>query len=90
MQSKGIVFDHLIALAKPGASFFGAALLHDGVRRNWFARQVMARNNRHGIFSNTHDSLEALQSVVSGRLADVTVEVVGCVGIFSGGVRPTG
>jgi hypothetical protein len=82
--SKAVAFDHLIALANPGASIFGATLLHDGVQRNWFARQVMSRNNAHGIFSNTGDSLEGLRLVLSERLSDPSVEVVGCVAIFAG------
>lgn len=84
IRSKAVVFDHLIALANPDAWVFGATLLHDGVHRNWFARQVMARNNAHGIFSNTGDSLEGLRSVLSDRLSESSVEVVGCVGIFAG------
>jgi ubiquinone/menaquinone biosynthesis C-methylase UbiE len=40
------------AVTKPGGVVFGATLLQEGVPRSWFARQVMARNNRHGIFSN--------------------------------------
>jgi hypothetical protein len=59
-------------------------LLHDGVDRNAFARQVMKRNNAHGIFSNTDDSLDGLRSVLSERLSEPTVEVVGCVALFAG------
>jgi hypothetical protein len=89
IRSKSVAIDHLMALANPGASVFGATLLHDGVARNWFARAVMDRNNRHGIFSNTGDSLDGLRSALSDRLVDTTVEVVGCVGIFSGTVGTT-
>ena len=84
ISAKAVVFDHLIALANPGASIFGATLLHDGVHRNWFARQVMSRNNAHGIFSNTGDSLDGLRSVLSDRLSEISLEVVGCVAIFAG------
>jgi 2-polyprenyl-3-methyl-5-hydroxy-6-metoxy-1,4-benzoquinol methylase len=84
MESKAVAVDHLLALANPGASVFGATLLHDGVDRNWLARKVMARNNAHGIFSNTEDSLDALRTVLSARLSSVSVETVGCVGIFAG------
>ena len=84
ISSKAVAFDHLIALANPGASIFGATLLHDGVHRNWFARQVMSRNNAHGIFSNTGDSLDGLRSVLSDRLSEISLEVVGCVAIFAG------
>ena len=33
MESKAVAIDHLTALANPGASVFGATLLHDGVHR---------------------------------------------------------
>ncbi len=86
MASKAVALDHLIALANPGATVFGATLLHDGVPRNWFARTVMARNNAHGIFSNAADSLDGLRSALSDRLSGSSVEVAGCVGLFAGTV----
>ena len=86
MRSKAVAIDHLTALANPGASVFGATLLHGGVHRNWLARQVMARNNAHGIFSNTNDDLDGLRSVLTERLSDVSLTTVGCVGVFAGRV----
>lgn len=86
MAAKAQAFVHLKALTNPGARVFGATLLHDGVHRTWFARRVMERNNRHGVFSNEGDSLEALQRVLSEHLEEPELEVVGCVGIFSGRV----
>jgi hypothetical protein len=85
--SKSVAFDHLSALATPGAWIFGATLLQEGVHRNWFARKVMDRNNSQGIFSNVDDSLDGLRSAISDRLSDASVEVVGCVGIFAGKVQ---
>jgi SAM-dependent methyltransferase len=87
IRSKGVVFEHLAALVNPGGVIFGATLLHDGVPRNWMARQVMARNNRHGIFSNADDDLDGLRAVLNDHLSDVEVDVVGCVGVFSGCVE---
>jgi 2-polyprenyl-3-methyl-5-hydroxy-6-metoxy-1,4-benzoquinol methylase len=84
--SKGAAFDNVKALINPGGVVFGATLLHDGVQRNWLARRVMERNNNHGIFSNRTDSLDGLRSMLSLHLIDPTVEVVGCVGIFTGRV----
>ena len=86
IREKAVVFEHLQVLANPGAIVFGATLLHDGVRRNWMARQVMARNNRHGIFSNADDDLVGLEWALAQHLTDAEVEVVGCVGLFSGRV----
>ena len=86
IRSKGVVLANLAPLCEPGATVFGATLLSGGVRRNWFARQVMARNNRVGIFSNEHDDLDGLQTMLGEHLTDVRVDVVGCVGVFSGRV----
>jgi hypothetical protein len=65
LSEKSVVFENLLALANPGATVFGATLLHDGVTRNWYARQVMSFNNRRGIFSNTDDDLVGLESLLS-------------------------
>ena len=86
MAAKGVVFGHLRRVMSPGGVVFGATLLHDGVERNWFARTVMDRNNKHGIFANLDDSLDGLRSVLAEHLTDSVVDVVGCVGIFAGWV----
>ena len=44
----------------------------------------MTRNNAHGVFSNATDSLSGLRVMLETQLTEVTVEVVGCVGIFAG------
>lgn len=87
MRAKGVVFEHLTALVNPGALVFGATLLHDGVPRNWLARQVMKRNNAHGIFSNAQDDLDGLRDVLAQHLDQPKLDVVGCVGVFSGRAR---
>lgn len=84
IRSKAVVFQHLKAATNPGAVIFGATLLHGGVRRNWLARKVMDRNNAHGIFTNSQDDLEGLRWALSQHVSDPTVEVVGCVAVFSG------
>lgn len=86
IATKSVVFEHLKALMNPGSVVFGATLLHEGVQRNWLARRVMDRNNKHGIFANAEDSLHGLRSALSQHLTESTVDVVGCVGIFSGSV----
>jgi hypothetical protein len=84
--SKAVIFEHLKALTKPGAVIFGATLLHEGVPRNWLARKVMDRNNENGIFSNVNDSLDGLEMALSEHLTASSVNVVGCVAIFSGSI----
>ncbi len=84
ISTKGAAFEHVKALMNPGGVVFGATLLHDGVQRNWLARRVMDRNNAHGIFCNSNDSLDGLRTMLSQHFIDSSVEVVGCVGIFTG------
>jgi hypothetical protein len=84
IESKAVVFEHLAPLVNAGGTVFGATLLHDGVDRNWLARQVMDRNNRHGIFSNADDDLDGLRRVLSQHLSEPSIDVVGCVALFAG------
>lgn len=88
MVDKAVVFDHLTAVLEPDAVVFGATLLSGGVHRNWYARSVMAFNNRRGIFSNEADGLDSLTHELAVRFDDVEVKVVGCVGVFSARARP--
>lgn len=84
MEEKAAVFDHLKSLMNPGAVLFGATLLQGGVRRNFWARRLMACYNRSGVFSNEHDSVEGLTRELARRLGEVRVEVEGCAALFSG------
>ena len=62
---------------------FGTTLLHEGVHRNPVAKQLMAFNNRKGVFSNEEDSLEGLTRALNQRFAEISVEVVGCEALFA-------
>jgi len=86
IESKSVAIDHLTALMNPNAVLFGSTLLQGGVRRNWFARRLMAAYNKRGIFSNQRDDLDALRRALGTRLRDVSVEVVGCAALFAGRV----
>jgi Methyltransferase domain len=85
IRTKGsTVLGHVKTVTNPGATVFGATLLHAGVERNWFARRVMDRNNDHGIFSNADDDLDGLRWVLDQHLNGSSVEIVGCVALFAG------
>lgn len=90
MADKTVVFDHVASVLNPGGVVFGATLLQGGVRRNWYARSVMAFNNRRGIFSNIDDSLDSLTNALAARFDHVKVEVIGCVATFAATRRPGG
>jgi SAM-dependent methyltransferase len=86
MEEKAIAFDHLKTLMNPNGVIFGSALLQGGVQRNWFAQRLMDVYNKKGIFSNQQDSLESLQRALHQRFKRVSIEVIGCVALFSGRV----
>ena len=83
IDSKSVVFDHLRELMRPNAVVFGSTLLQGGVSRNWFAQRLMEVYNAKGIFSNRNDDLLGLTKALRLRFKEVSVEVVGCVAIFS-------
>lgn len=86
IESKAVIFDHLKALMNPNAVLFGTTLLQGGVPRSWLAKRLMAVYNKKGIFSNAQDNLDSLNSALTQRFRDVSVEVVGCGALFSGRV----
>ena len=86
IDSKGIVFDHVAAYLNPGGVVFGSTLLQGGVQRSGLARRLMAFYNKKGIFCNTADDLDGLQTALADRFATYHVTVVGCGALFWGRV----
>lgn len=80
---KGRIFDHAKSVMAPGAVLFGATILSQGIAAGWMARRLMNLYVRKGIFSNQHDSAEALRQALEARFAQVEIEVKGCMALFS-------
>lgn len=87
MASKSVAFDHLAALAKPGATVFGSTLVQHDVPRGFLARKLMAFYNSKGIFSNAQDTHAGLREQLEARFDDIQTKVVGCGVLFAGRVR---
>jgi hypothetical protein len=83
MASKGVALDNLRPLMNPGAVIFGSTLLQGGVRRSRAARHLMDFYNRRGVFSNEGDDVEGLARELGRRFRNVTLDIVGCVALFS-------
>ena len=86
IESKSCALDHLKTLMNPNAVLFGSTILGRGVKCNWFVQQLMTIYNQKGIFSNKQDDLKGLERELKRRFKDVSVEIVGCVALFSGRV----
>lgn len=84
IESKSVAFDHLKALMNPGAVLFGSTLLQGGVARSWFAKRLMDFYNGKRIFSNEQDDIDGLKRALCQRFRSVSVEIMGCVALFSG------
>jgi 2-polyprenyl-3-methyl-5-hydroxy-6-metoxy-1,4-benzoquinol methylase len=80
----GTVLDNLTPQLAPGGVLFGSTILGRGVRHNGIGRLLMSAYNRKGIFSNANDDADGLRRALDGRLADVVVDVIGTVALFSG------
>ena len=81
---KATVFDHLKPVMNSGATIFGSTILQGELPRGWIAKKLMALYNKKGIFSNTEDNFEGLEIALNQRFENVTLNVVGCVALFSG------
>jgi len=88
MHEKAQVLDHLLPHLNPGGVIFGSTLLSAGVSRNLVARRLMAVYNHKGIFCNSEDSLDNLQSALSERFAESHVEPIGSAALFWGRSAP--
>ena len=84
METKSSVFLHLKTVLNPGGVIFGSTLLHDSRHNNWLAQTLMTAYNAKKIFSNKADELEGLQQSLHQHFSESTVEVRGCVALFSG------
>lgn len=86
IYTKAGVFEHLKARLNPGGVIFGATLLQEGVHHTWASRRLMALYNSKGVFTNAHDDIQGLNKVLGASLSSITVEIVGCAALFSGGM----
>jgi len=84
MPDKAKVFANLKPCLKGDGVLFGATILGDAAAHNGFGRKLMDVYNNKGIFGNRSDTVEGLRSALAAHFADVHIEVVGKVALFSG------
>lgn len=84
IEEKAVAFDHLLPHLAEGGVIFGSTLLHSGVRKNRFARKLMAFYNSKGIFHNEQDDLAGLETALKRRFKRYEIEVHGCAVWFRG------
>lgn len=82
MAEKAAVFDHLMPVLSETATVFGATILQGDAPRSRASQMLMDTYNRKGIFSNTHDTFDELESELRKRFDRVRLERHGAVGTF--------
>ena len=82
MLNKGIVFKNIKTLLKDHGVIFGTTILGKGGSQNLFARQLIRTYNAKGIFGNTDDSREDLETILQENFHSYDIRVVGCVAFF--------
>lgn len=84
LLSKGIVLKNLKPFLNNGGIVFGTTILGENVTQNLIAQKMSSVLNSKGIFSNTNDKLEDLETIFKENFRDYSIEVVGCVAFFFG------
>ncbi|MEQ1576127.1 MAG: class I SAM-dependent methyltransferase [Hyphomicrobium sp.] len=87
MAEKAVVFDHLLPVLSPRGKVFGATIVQGDAPRSKPAQALMSYYNQKGIFSNTHDTAQGLDSELRKRFANVRVQLRGSVAIFEAQAR---
>ncbi len=83
MKEKGIVFDNAKQVLNPGGVVFGCTILNKDVQKGWSAKFMMKMTNENKAFSNLEDGLDELKEELSNRFETVTIDMIGCMALFS-------
>jgi len=67
----------------PSGVLFGASILGDTGRHTWLARNMLRANNRRGTFDNLDDTEDGLRQILEASFAQVEVETVGSMAVFT-------
>lgn len=84
LSYKARCIDHLSALLVDEGVFFGSTILSSGVPLGGAAKSLMGAYNRQKTFTNSEDSLAALEAQLVQRLDNVCLYTEGCVALFVG------
>jgi len=83
MKEKAVVFDNAKQVMKPGSVVFGCTILNKGVKKGVAAKLMILMTNRRKVFSNLDDGVDDLKEELSKRFKNVSVNIIGCMALFS-------
>jgi len=82
VKTKAKVFDNLVPLLENDGVLFGGTIVGQGIKHPVKAKMLMWLYNKFGVFTNSGDSLQGLQEVLSSRFSSVDIKVIGSVAMF--------
>ena len=82
-KQKGVAFEHLAKVLKPGGAIFGCSVLSQDVEKNLLAKVAMGFLQLSGIFNNQEDNVKELTAALEANFVDVKVELRGPTAVFS-------
>ncbi|WP_445358148.1 class I SAM-dependent methyltransferase [Microbulbifer sp. ANSA005] len=90
LSEKLVALDNVATLLSDSGTVFGSTILSEGVPKSGAAKKLMAIYNKKGIFSNTQDCEEDLNTFLASRFKEYKIEIRGCVALFSARHKITG
>ena len=82
MSVKGVVFDAIEPLLRPGTTVFGYTILNQDVAKTWFSKSVYFILHKLRVINGPDDSASQLEQELKKRFGTVAVTVIGCVALF--------
>ena len=83
MARKAAAIRNVAAVLEPDGVLFGATVLGAPELHTWLSRAALGETNRRGVFDNLSDTEGALRAALTDSFADVTIEIVGSVAVFT-------
>lgn len=83
LTEKGRVFDSIKTLLQPGTRVFGYTILNQEIRKTLLSRLVYCLLHQLRVINGKQDSTSQLSSELRQRFAQVNIQVIGCIALFS-------
>lgn len=82
IKSKGIVFQNLNRLLKPGGVIFGSTFVPKGTKQNIVTDIMFWLTNRIGFMTNKQDDIEGLSGLLQYHFSEYKIDIIGCEILF--------
>lgn len=82
-ERKAAAVRNVAAVLEPRGVLFGATVLGEAASHSRVGRAALRDLNRKGVFYNHADTEGSLRGILAASFADVSIEIVGAVALFS-------